>query len=357
MVLIHHGARADALRLVGVTQRREGLVVVRRRDAGNHGRFRVPAQRVFEQPREDRVAVRHDGVPGALAPIGFGVGERGNDAPESGQGFVDVAALAEACASRLGGFGALGAGEVDETDAGAALGGLVRLHVVVDLLEHDGEDGMGAGGRVVHFGRGGGARGVAALHVAQNLGDAADRHFGQIFDIGAFGGRLANLEVVWGLVGHDGDQQVAHVLVVDFEVGDAHAVADIGGLELRGSNALKEVLAGAWDEAGLVGRAHHGVGFAGSSLAICENAGVVALEVVVEELLAEAVVDIVLVGVVRVLEVVAPEGVVESEVLLFDDFACFGLSVGWVVVVGHEQCCDLADGVHVDQALGSTLDF
>ncbi len=229
VVLVDDGAGADVLGLVGVAQRRERLVVVRRRDARDHGRLRVAAQAVLQQPGQDRVAVGHDVAVAALGvqPAVFRVGQGGDDAPEGREGFVDVGAFAQAGARGFGGFGAFGAGEVDEPDARKAFGGFVGGEVVVDLLQHDGEDGVGAGGGVVHLGRGRRAAAVAHAHVAHYLGEVFDGHVGQVFDVGAFGGRFAELEVVGGVGA--GDEEVAHVLVVDFEVGDAHVVADVRG--------------------------------------------------------------------------------------------------------------------------------
>lgn len=168
---------------------------------------------------------------------------------------------------------------------------------------------------------------VTQTHVLEYLRVALDLHFRQVFDIGSLGGRFADLEIV-GRVGAR-EEEVAHVLVVDLEVGDADAVGDVGG-GAGGGDALEEVFARAGDEAGLGGGAHHGVGLAGAGLAVGEDAGVVTFEVVVEEFFAERVVDPLLRGVVFVFGVVGPEGTVECEVFFFDDFSCLRPGVSWV---------------------------
>jgi len=53
VVLVNHGAGADALGLVGVAQGRESFVVVARGDACYHSGFGITAQGVFQKPSED----------------------------------------------------------------------------------------------------------------------------------------------------------------------------------------------------------------------------------------------------------------------------------------------------------------
>lgn len=121
-------------------------------------------------------------------------------------------------------------------------------------------------------------------------------------------------------------EKVTHVLIVDLEVGDMDAVGGIGaGLVV---DAVEQGLAGAGDEAGLFGGAHHGVTLAGTRLAIGENAGVITFKVVVEELLAKGAVDVLLVSVVGVVQVVGPERLVEDERLFFVDPAAVCARVG-----------------------------
>lgn len=125
----------------------------------------------------------------------FRVRESGDDPAEGGEGFVDVAPFAQTGAGGFGGFCAFAAGEIDETDAGEAFGCTVGGEIVVDLLEHDGEDGVGARGGVVHFCGGGGAVVVAKAHVAEEFVVVFDGEVGKVFDVGAFGWGFTDLEV------------------------------------------------------------------------------------------------------------------------------------------------------------------
>ncbi len=75
----------------------------------------------------------------------------------------------------------------------------------MDLFEHDCEDGVGTGGRVVHLCGGCGAVVVAEAHVAKEFSIVLDGHVGEVFDVGAFGGGFADLEVV-GVVGRGGSR-------------------------------------------------------------------------------------------------------------------------------------------------------
>ncbi|KAH6611086.1 hypothetical protein Trco_001106 [Trichoderma cornu-damae] len=357
VVLVDLGAGADALGLVGVAKRRQRLVVVRGADAGDHGRLAVAAQGVLEQPRQDGVSVGHHVLPLARPQL-LGAGQRGDDPAEGGERLVDVAALAEPRAGGLGRLCPLASGQVDQADAGAALRRLVRLHVVVDLLEHDGEDGVAPAAGVVHLGAGHGAGCVAHLHVAHDLVDVPHGHFGQVLDVGPLGGGLADLEVVGRRAGDDGHQEVSDVLVVDLEIRDPDVVGDAGVLVVGGVYALEQILASPGDQPGVLGRPHHGVALAGARLAVGEDARVVALEVVVEELFAEAVVDVFLGGVVLVVGVVAPERAVKGKALVAGDLAGLGRArEGGFFLVGGPESRHLGDWVHFDEASGSAFDF
>jgi hypothetical protein len=63
---------------------------------------------------------------------------------------------------------------------------------------------------------------------------------------------------------------------------------------------------------------------------------VVTLKVVVEKVLAQAVVDILLSGIVLVICVVTPERVVESELLVLDYLSGLELGGSGILVVGCE---------------------
>src|SRR5690242_11883612 len=74
----------------------------------------------------------------------------------------------------------------------------------------------------------------------------------------------------------------------------------------------------------------------------------VAAEVVVEELFAKRLVDVLLRGIVRVALVVRPEGAVEGELLVLDERSALVL---WVDL-GGEQRCLLGGRVHTNEAFG-----
>ena len=93
-------------------------------------------------------------------------------------------------------------------------------------------------------------------------------------------------------------EEVSDVLVIDFEVGYSNTVGYV--CAFVAFYAFEEVFAGSRYEAWLLGRAHHRVGLPRTSLAICENAGVITLEIVVQELFTEAVVYFFLVRIVLV---------------------------------------------------------
>src|SRR2546423_5014582 len=148
-------------------------------------------------------------------------------------------------------------------------------------------------------------------------------------------------------------EEVADVLVVDFKIRHADIVADIGAL--IGLDSLEQIFAGPRDQAGLVRRTHHGVTLARPGLAVGEDARMVAFKVVVQKLFAQAVEDIFLVRVVTAGGIVGPEGIVEGENLLFEDFSRLGASVGRIRGRRHEEFGGLGIGVHLNEALGAAV--
>ena len=76
-----------------------------------------------------------------------------DDLAERGEALVDVGALLEPRARGARRLGALRACQVDEGDLADLLGGEAGGRVVLVLREDDGEDGVRAGGRLVHVGR------------------------------------------------------------------------------------------------------------------------------------------------------------------------------------------------------------
>ncbi|OSS44596.1 hypothetical protein B5807_10694 [Epicoccum nigrum] len=188
---------------------------------------------------------------------------------------------------------------------------------------------------------------VALSQVLGNFGVTLDFFLAQSLDIDAVLGALADLEVDGRNGG--GHEQVADVLVVDFEVGDLDVV---GGVGLRlVLDAVEQLLAGAANQARVVVGAHHGVALARARLAVGEDARVVAAEVVVEEFLAERLVHVLLGGIVRVGLVVRPEGAVEGKLLVLDERAAL---VVWSDL-GRKQRRLLGGWVHADQALGALV--
>ena len=126
--------RLEVLGAVGVLERVDGLLelAVRGRDARNHDRATVAAERVLEQPRHLRVAVRH--VPDALL-----VGERCDAVAQREQRAVDVGSLLEAGALVVGLARPLRASQVHHRElADAHVAGHVRraLRLLDGHLQH-----------------------------------------------------------------------------------------------------------------------------------------------------------------------------------------------------------------------------
>jgi hypothetical protein len=138
------------------------------------------------------------------------------------------------------------------------------------------------------------------------------------------------------------------MLVVDLKVRDLHVVTRVGARLMR--DPVEQFLARARDQARIVGRAHHGVTLARPRLAIREDARVVALEVVVQEVFAKGAVDVLLVGVVRVSLIVRPVRAVKCELLVVVHAA---LVRGAVIVGGRKEGRLLGRGIHADEALGA----
>src|SRR6476661_1374869 len=102
------------------------------------------------------------------------------------------------------------------------------------------------------------------------------------------------------------------MLVVDFEVGDVDAVCYTAIL-LR-FDALEEPSTCSWDKSRLIRCAHHGVRLSRARLSVRKDTGVVAIEVVIQELLAKRLVDMLLFSIMCIGFVMRPEGLVEGEV-------------------------------------------
>ena len=194
---------------------------------------------------------------------------------------------------------------------------------------------------------------VAHPHQSLHLMIALDLNVRQALHVHAVRLRLADLEIVGPVAARD--EQVPHMLVVDLKVRDVHVVRRVWRRLVL--DPIEERLTRTRDQARLLGRAHHRVALAGARLPVREDARVVAVEVVVEELLGEGAVDVFLMGVVRVALVVRPERLVEGEGLLFDDLARVRAGVGRVGVGGDEEGGLLGGWVHADEALGAAFAF
>lgn len=143
------------------------------------------------------------------------------------------------------------------------------------------------------------------------------------------------------------------MFVVDFEVGYTDGIRDVGGNV--GFDSLEEVFAGPGDETWLGRGAHHCIRLAGSRLAICKNTRVVPFEVMVQELFAKGIVYVLLMGVMFVLGIMRPKGVVKGELLLFHYLTALSPDIGSVGGVWDQQSCSFCSRVHLYQTLCASL--
>ena len=222
-VLVDDRLADDLLGAIGIAQRAQRLVVVDvgGRDGRQHGRLRVAAQVLLEQPGEHRVAVRYElglfrfsatrtttrttatasaarnrrecgrgGAESAASQVvggrahGRGVQSSGGrmcaaaarvvlgkgryDLAESGERLVDVGALLEACALGARRVGALAARQVHQADLAHALGVQLGVRVASLLRQYEREDGVRAATRLVHVRGGHRARLVSIIVQKQN---------------------------------------------------------------------------------------------------------------------------------------------------------------------------------------------
>ena len=80
---------------------------------------------------------------------------------------------------------------------------------------------MRARGCVIHLSRSSGPAVVAQVHVSKELVIILHREIGKVFDVGSFSGRLANLEIIRGIVlgGARRGYEISNVFMIDFKVG------------------------------------------------------------------------------------------------------------------------------------------
>ena len=218
----------DVLGAVGVAQRVERLVQVdlRRRDARDHQRARVAAERVLQQPRQHRVAVRH------VQPLSPLVAERRDHVAQHEQAQVDRDPLLHPLPLGLRALGALGPREVDKVELGGDLlvGDLLaarlgrraragrrsrarrRQPAHVDVHR---EDGVRARRDLVHVGRMRHAQHAPLVQRRERLFGAHDALLLGALHRRAAVGVLADPQLL--LAGRRRVEQVADLLVVDLE--------------------------------------------------------------------------------------------------------------------------------------------
>ena len=203
----------DRLGAVGVAQRAQRLLVVVAggRQGGDHQRLRVAAERVLEEARELRVAIRY--------VLGLAVDERRYDVAERRERQVDLGGLLEAIAGGARLRLALAARQVHQIEL-ADLVVLLALLVRLAHLHANGEHGVRTRRVGVHER---GARRpipVALLHELLARADRLALVPRQLRHVHALVRMLVQVERVLVVLA----QQVAYVLVVDLQIGGAYQV-------------------------------------------------------------------------------------------------------------------------------------
>lgn len=153
------------------------------------------------------------------------------------------------------------------------------------------------------------------------------------------------------------NQQVTDMLVINFEIGDTDIVGDIGCFVVCCFNPLEEIFAGSWDKSRLVWCAHHSITLSRTSLTVRKDTSMISLEVVIQELLSQTVVNILLVRIMLVVFIVAPEGIVKCEALLVNNLPSLRSRVRRVRFIWYEESCGLGNGVHLNQAFCSSFNL
>lgn len=191
-------------------------------------------------------------------------------------------------------------------------------------LRHDhGEDGVRAGRLAVHVGGRHRAGLVALRHQVVDVLKRADCKLRQPVDVRPQHVVLPHFQ---GLLVGLGVQEVMHLLVVDLHVADFHLVGELGALAL--GDGVEEGVAESGDDALAVPAPHHGVRLARPGLSVGEDARVVALERVLQDVPAEAVEHLLLAREARGRRVQRVEAVVEGERLgLFPLYLVQGVGV------------------------------
>ena len=205
---------------------------------------------------------------------GLAIHERGDDVAQGRERQVDLRGLLEPVAARLGLGLALGARQVDEVELAHAN---VWRAIVVGGTGFDGDAVNGVGPRAVliHGRRAHVAILGAKIPKLVALLGAFDDVGGQVAHIDARVGALLELE----LVGRVLREEVAHLLVVELQVGRTHQI--LGGVARALGDEVKDLCKGARDDAPkllVVVDTFHGESFAGARLPVCKNGTIVALQ-------------------------------------------------------------------------------
>mmetsp|Transcript_42244 Transcript_42244/g.122093 ORF Transcript_42244/g.122093 Transcript_42244/m.122093 type:complete len:284 (+) Transcript_42244:1109-1960(+) len=232
----------------------------------DHGGAAIAAERVLEQPRHLRIAVRHKRNGGA---------ERGDAIAQGEQGPIDVGALDHAHPLVVRLRRSLGACEIDHREL-AQVDLRDDARRLVPLLHDDLQHRVAAAAGDISAGRLCGAvfiplvqQGHDLLSALQpaDLADSGDAH--------ALHRVLPNVQVVCV-----GPEQVAHLLVVDFEEGALHF--EVALFALRGDLA-EQIQQSQHHDAGLRLIPEHRVRLTCAGRTVREDRGVETLENTVDQ--------------------------------------------------------------------------
>jgi len=262
-ILVDSRPVLDAFGAVGVAQRAQRfvIVVVGRRQAGDHQRLGVAAERVLQKPGEFRVAIRN--VRRAS------VDQRRYDVAERRQRQINLGRLFETVPHRARLALPLAPGQVDQVELRRA--DFRSAGRVVAAFQMNREDGMTSRRDGVHRRRPGRAVLPAAVHHHLARGHARHRVHRQVFDEDVTVRPLSQFQTRFRILA----QKVAHLLVVDLQKRGVDEVARFFG----DGNRVENLVESARDESPLSGRIHnslHGEGLSAAGLAVRKHRSIVA---------------------------------------------------------------------------------